>query len=103
MKTDLATTIVTAVLGVVIAYFVTGFFIPAIQNITIQKVDSSVTADLEEPNIEVFNYKSLNPTVEVYIGQCKEYNNAGECIDDELLDLLEEEEESIPEEEQETP
>ena len=93
MKTDLASTIAIAIVGVVIAYFVCGFFIPAIEPKTIQKVDSSITADLEEPNIEVFNYRSINPTVEVYVGQCQDYNDDGECID----------ETTIPEEDQETP
>ena len=35
-----------------------------------------------EANPELFNYKALNPTVEVYVGDCDEVNQYGECIDE---------------------
>ena len=68
MKTDLASSIGAAIAGVLIAYFICNLFIGPIDDFTIKTVDSSVDADLVEPNPEVFNYKALNPTVEVYVG-----------------------------------
>ena len=82
MKTDLATAIIAGVLGIVVAYFVTNIFIPPIEDFTYTTVDSSFGVDLIDPNIEIFNYKALNPTVEVYVGNCTEYNENGECIED---------------------
>lgn len=68
MKSELATAIIAAIAGVLIAYFVTNIFMGEISPITFKTVDSSVSADLADPDPEVFNYKALNPTVEIYIG-----------------------------------
>lgn len=80
-KTDLATSIITAVIGVIIAYFVCNIFIGAGDPISVKILNSSVSPSLSEPNPELFNYKSLNPTVEVYVGECQEYDQDGNCID----------------------
>ena len=82
MKTDLLTSIIAAIAGVLIAYFVTNLFIGPIESVTYTTVDSStVNADLADPDPEVFNYRALNPTVEVYVGECDEYNEFGECVE----------------------
>lgn len=83
MKTDLATTVIAAVFGVIIAYFVCNLFISEGQNsFSFKTVDSSVSTSISDPNPEIFNYKALNPTVEVYVGSCREFNSNGVCIDD---------------------
>ncbi|MBO7132326.1 hypothetical protein J6V85_03690 [Candidatus Saccharibacteria bacterium] len=81
MKTDLATAIISAVVGFVVAFFVTNYFTGEIQDFTYTTITTTVEASLEEPNREVFNYNALNPTVEVFIGSCAEYNEVGECIE----------------------
>lgn len=81
MKTDLATSIIAAIAGVLIAYFVTNMFIGPIEDITYTTVDSAVNTSLADPDPEVFNYRALNPTVEVYVGECDEYNEFGECVE----------------------
>ena len=95
MKNDLATAIVAAIIGFLIAFFVTNFLTGDIENFTYKTVDSTVTTSLEDPNPEVFNYRALNPTVEVYIGSCVEYGANGEC-----LEVLTEEENEESEENQ---
>ena len=82
MKTDLATAISASILGVLIAYFVTGMFIGEITEVTIKTVDGNVDVNITEPNPEIFNYRALNPTVEVYVGSCAEYGDFGQCIDE---------------------
>ena len=82
MKTDLVTSIIAAIAGVVIAYFVTNFFTPELQDVTFKTLNESFSASLTDPNDEIFNFRAVNPTVEVYVGQCLEYNEQGECIDD---------------------
>lgn len=91
MKTDLASAVVAAILGFGIAFFATNFFIPAIEDVSFSNLDTSVSSELTEPNEEVFNYKALNPTVEVYVGQCQTFNANGECIDDVVNTQTEEE------------
>lgn len=80
-KTDLFTSIIAAIIGVLIAFFVTDLFIGPIEDVTYKKVSSGVNADIAEPDPEIFNYKALNPTVEVYVGECIEYNQYGECVE----------------------
>lgn len=83
MKTDLVTSIIAAIAGILIAYFVTNLFIGDIEDITYNTINTKVNASLTNPDPEVFNYRALNPTVEVYVGECNEYNEFGECIENE--------------------
>lgn len=68
MKSELATAIVAAIAGVLLSYFVTGLFTGEIEPVGVKTVEDGVTIDLAEPDSEIFNYKALNPTVEIYIG-----------------------------------
>ena len=92
MKTDLASSIGIAIVGAVISFFVCNLFIGEIEDVSFKVIDSSVSTDLVEPDPEIFNYKALNPTVEVYVGDCTE-NNFGECIEEpvESFSVTEEE------------
>lgn len=80
MKTDLVTSIGVAIVGAVVAYFVCDMFIGPLENFSFLTLDSSsnVSASIEEPNVEVFNYKALNPTVEVYVGNDEADQNGEE-------------------------
>jgi|GEM_PF-743739 len=86
MKTDLATSIGVAIVGALVAFFVCNLFVGEIEDVSFQTIDLSVSADLAEPNIEVFNYKALNPTVEVYVGQCSEFDGYGNCLDGTIIE-----------------
>ena len=89
MKTDLFTAIVVAVGGIVLAFFVTRIFLPELGEYKVKSLNDSANtsvtdynyADLAQPDSEVFNYDALNPTVEVYVGDCAEVDENGECID----------------------
>lgn len=89
MKTDLATSILAAVLGVAVAFVVVNALIPAIEPVSFQKLDTTdMSYDLTEPDVDVFNYRALNPTVEVYVGDCDEYDDFGNCIVEDLDETL---------------
>ena len=90
MQKDLATAIGTALIGAVIAYFVCNLFLSPIEDVTFKTIQSDVSIDIIEPSSEVFNYRALNPTVEVFVGDCTKYDERGECIDDETIQSLEE-------------
>ncbi|MBR3248528.1 hypothetical protein IKF89_00660 [Candidatus Saccharibacteria bacterium] len=81
MKSELFTAIIAAVAGVLISYFVCNLFIGEIEPVAITTIENEVSAELPDPNPEVFNYKALNPTVEIFIGDCTEYDASGACID----------------------
>ena len=82
MKSDLATSIAVAIVGTIVAYFVCNMFIGGIDNVSIKTLDGSTSVRVADPDIELFNYKALNPTVEVYIGDCATTDEYGECLDD---------------------
>ena len=82
MKTELVSAISAAIAGVLISYFLCGvIFVKPIEDVTIKVIDSEVITTLTDPDPEVFNYKALNPTVEVFVGNCAEYDNYGECAE----------------------
>lgn len=99
MKTDLATSIFAAVVGVVVAFIVCNLFLPELEPVSFSSLVSGGSTDyssLVEPSDEVFNFRALNPTVEVYVGQCTEYDENGRCKDD--VATIENTEEEVPEE-----
>ena len=70
MKIDLATSIVVAVIGVVAAFFVANLLLPGFSDVSFKTIsDKSNNYSLTDPNPEIFNYRALNPTVEVYVGE----------------------------------
>lgn len=81
MKTDLATSITIAIVGILVAYFGCNLLIGDIEDFSFKTIESSFSADLSEPDPEIFNYRALNPTVETYVGNCSSYNGQGECTD----------------------
>lgn len=99
MKTDLATSALAAIVGVIVAYFVCGLFLPEIADVSFDVLDSkNLNYSLAEPNPEIFNYRAVDPTVEVIIhGDCEIQDSNGNCVDDTTN--LETPEEAIPEEE----
>lgn len=112
MKTDLATSIVAAIVGVVAAYFVCGLFLPSIDDVTIKTLNSNTSYEVTQPNSEIFNFRAINPTVEVYVGQCAEYDENGECVEitedtanyeDNIIEETEEIKEAESEETSDTP
>ena len=90
MKTDLITSIGVAIAGFLIAFFVTNLLVPDLGEFQVKTLDDSANtsangynyADLDQPDPEVFNYEALNPTVEVYVGNCAETDENGECVED---------------------
>ena len=90
MKTELASAIGAAIAGLLIAFFVTNLFLGDIEDVSVKTVTGDISADLSEPSQEVFNYKSINPTVEVYVGDCTTDGSSEECIIDGAVQSPEE-------------
>ena len=82
MKTDLATTIIVAIIGFIGGYFLCNLIIPQPEDVKFQTINSNFSYSFTEPDEEIFNYRALNPTVEVFVGNCNSYNEYGECVDD---------------------
>lgn len=88
MKNDLVTSISVAIIGIILGYFVCNIFVGPIDDVTVNSIDTKTTnTELAEPSVEVFNYRAVNPTVEVYVGdsdECKQRDDRGECIDNRI-------------------
>ena len=89
MKTDLISSIGVAVLGVIVSYFICNILVSTwtTDNYTVKTLESEVTADITDPDPSVFNYRALNPTVEVYVGNCREFDSDGQCLDSDDDDI----------------
>lgn len=94
MKKDLVTVIIAAIIGFIGAYFVTNLLYPAPENVQVRTIDDTVDSSIAMPSEDIFNFRSINPTVEVYVGQCKEYNSNGDCIDGTSGEAKDEDEEN---------
>ena len=84
MKFNLISCIGVAIFGVVIGFLLINAIMPALQDFPIKTIQASADggynyATYDAPNAEVFNYDALNPTVEVYIGECESYDANGNC------------------------
>jgi len=77
---SLATVVLVAIVSTVVAAMVVNSLLgdPNEEKVTIEYMDI-ISADVLEPDEEVFNDRAVNPTVEVYVGECK----PGEVWDDE--------------------
>lgn len=90
MKSDLFTSIAVFVVGTVVAFITCNMILPGIEDFEIKTIDIDSSTSLSDPNAEVFNYRAINPTVEVYVGEgCESYDENGNCIDNGILNTEE--------------
>ena len=81
MKTDIVTTIVAASIGVAISFFiVSNLILKDPDPVVVKTLSTTTSSSLDEPNVEIFNYRAINPTVEAYV-DCNNYDYAGNCIE----------------------
>lgn len=81
MKKDLFTYIAVFIVGTLMAYFACGLlFSSESESVTIKTVGADITSSVADPDPEVFNYRAINPTVEVYVGECSVYDSFGNCL-----------------------
>lgn len=84
MKNELVTAIFAAIAGFAIAFFVTNLFFGEIEDFTVPTIEGTLSTEISEPDVEVFNVDALNPTVEVYVGDdCQNVSETGECLDEQ--------------------
>ena len=67
-KQEISTSVVVGIIGIVVAYFLFALILPAIENDSFRVLETSTDYSLQQPNDEVFNFRAVNPTVEVYVG-----------------------------------
>lgn len=82
MKNDLFTAILVAIIGVVVSYLICNTFYGEIPPYTFSTINEVVSADYTEPDSAIFNFRAINPTVEVYVGDCDGSDDYEKCINE---------------------
>ena len=82
---DYISVIMIAILGTIVGYFLLNSLLgdPTEKTVLLEYLEGA-GSDLVNPDSEVFNYQAINPTVEVYIGNCEDLDRDGSLSEDEL-------------------
>lgn len=85
-QSDIFSILIIATVGTIISYFVVNSFLgnPDLQYANIKTI-SAISPDLAEPDSELFNPSAINPTVEVYVGECQDIDGNGILSREELI------------------
>ena len=85
-QSDFFTVVLVAFIGVVVSVFLMNMLLgdPNAKSVSFKTVDE-ISADLADPDPEVFNPEAINPTVEVYVGECVDQDQNGELDEAELI------------------
>ena len=100
-KKDIISIVAVAVLGVVAAIVTVNSILGDIndKSVTFRSIDV-VSSDVGTPDPEVFNPRAINPTVDVYVGNCVDKNGNGQLDEDELIGCSKVEEEDTEDQEE---
>ena len=67
-KFNLVSSAVALVLGAVAAFVIMNLFLKPPEDVTVKTIENVVTRTASEPDVDIFNFRAIDPTVEVYIG-----------------------------------
>lgn len=84
-QSDIFALILIAGIGTLAAFFACNAILgdPDESIVEYKVVDSVIKSDLAVPNADVFNALAINPTIEVYVGNCEDIDQNG------ILDMAE--------------
>ena len=77
-KSDIITVILITSIGTIIAAFMTNMILgnPDERSVSFNTI-AEIEPSLDEPDPEMFNVTAINPTVEVYVGDCQDIDQNG--------------------------
>lgn len=78
-QSDIFTLILIAGIGTLAAFFLCNAIMgdPNEAKVDFKKLNSVISADLSIPDPEIFNSTAINPTIEVYVGECEDIDHNG--------------------------
>lgn len=94
-QSDIFTLILIAGIGTLVAFFVCQALLgdPSTASVKFKTVNRTVSNELVNPDPEIFNSLSINPTIEVYVGDCEDIDQNG-ILDDVELEVCEQSKEN---------
>ncbi len=110
-QSDIFTLILIAGIGTIAAFFVCRTILgdPNEATTKFKTINRTISSELVQPDDEVFNSTAINPTVEVYVGDCEDIDQNGILDEAELeacakvIEGEENKDPENPENEDETP
>ena len=77
-RSDVISIVLVAAVGLIVSYFGLNLMLgdPNEFSVTYKYIDE-ISADLAAVDEDIFNPSAINPTVEVYVGQCVDENGDG--------------------------
>lgn len=87
-QSDVFSIILVASIGTFAAFFICKSLMgdPDSLQVKFTKMREVISDKLVEPNAEVFNSTAINPTIEVYVGDCEDIDKNG-ILDDEEISI----------------
>lgn len=85
-QSDIFSIIIIATVGTIAAYFAVNSFLgdPSLLSVQIKTLED-ISPALATPDSELFNPDAINPTVEVYVGDCEDIDQNGILSKEELI------------------
>lgn len=85
-QSDIFTLILIAGIGTLAAFFVCQTLLgdPSEAKVEYKTIRNTISSDLTMPEPEIFNSTAINPTIEVYVGDCEDQNHNGILEQEEL-------------------
>ena len=85
-QSDIFSIIIIATVGTLASYFGVNAFLgdPNLESANVKTIEA-ISPDLETPDSELFNPAAINPTVEVYVGDCEDVDQNGILSKEELI------------------
>lgn len=85
-QSDIFTVLLVATIGIIASFFLVNTILgdPNEKSVTFKKIEV-VDAGLAVPDPEVFNAEAINPTVEVFVGDCVDRDQNGVLDEAELI------------------
>ena len=85
-QSDIFSIIIIATVGTLFSYFSVNSFLgdPDLEMVNIKTIQE-ITPSIDSPDPELFNPGAINPTVEVFVGECEDLDQNGILSRDELI------------------
>ena len=96
MRNDLGSVIISAIVGIVATFLICNMFVASlfpIKDKSYKIIDNDIKSSVADPDENIFNFRAINPTVEVCVGECKETNTYEEYYYELETEIEETEEE----------
>ncbi len=75
-QSDIFTVVLVASIGTIAAFIILNMFLKVPESAKVKTIDV-IESSLAQPDPEMYNIDAINPTVEVYVGDCQDADQNG--------------------------